>query len=857
MRKPLALALATALAAVATALAPAPAAAGPEDDLRDGDRLFEAGEWARAATAFDRAIAKAPGQVSAEAYGKRAAIFIIVKDLRGGLAFVERAKARFPTATEVLEQEALLLWEADRRAEAIAVAERVVAARPHAFTNQKLIGESYASRDPVKTAAAYEAYLQHRPRELESSDAVPRLRLGFAYLANARTAIASGDDRAAQGLFGRAAEQFGIVQRKHRRQPNAELNADNGLCAAYTGQGRFDEAVAVCERVTTASSGSAADPTGAAWFNLGTAYLARKQAKKARAAAVEFIKVRRTEPRGFMLAGDTYFAERDWSAALEQYLRAEKLGKARPYEQVQLSIRLGKTYRRLPASAPGAAASLDLAIDKLASALVASPTSAELAAELGGAYLEARQDAKAAAVTERVLRSDPQPPPEQRASLLVVAGKAQFNQRKLREARQRFEAAQVLRPADVTIRRALVLVINEQAFDAGKDLRAAQLLLEQARTVDPESPVTITNLAVLALERGDCEGARKELAQLAETRGHDAVTRSRLLGRSYLCGARPDPRRAAVELASAEREAKKANATLALAEIYTEWAPLTWDADPAGAVEKLELAVQASAQDADLGEPARRNLALALFRRGWKQLRDNRPAEAAADFERALRDPSVLRGTEPLAFELSSALALLDSGRPSDAARLLRALAAKGNQAAYLKAPFAKIGGAFFAAYGAYRAGPAAARQQAVLDFARLQGEATGAFADRLRELIASAWELIAYDQGRAGQTAAAARSLANAERGATAEARRRIALNRAVLTLGRGGLAASIAALEAMGGAPPEALVSLGILYEQAGRPRDAYDAWVRARARGVVSRDLSKWIDAKKRNYGFGGAP
>ena len=47
------------------------ALAAVEDDLRDGDKYFEEGEWKRAATAYDRAIGKAPGQVSAEAYGKR------------------------------------------------------------------------------------------------------------------------------------------------------------------------------------------------------------------------------------------------------------------------------------------------------------------------------------------------------------------------------------------------------------------------------------------------------------------------------------------------------------------------------------------------------------------------------------------------------------------------------------------------------------------------------------------------------------------------------------------------------------------------------------------------------------------
>ena len=262
--------LVLAVAAAATlghaAWQPQRAAAAVEDDLRDGDKFFEDGDWRRAATAYDRAIAKAPGEVSAEAYGKRAAIFIILKDYKGGLDFIDRAKARYPNAPEVLEQEALILWEIDRKEEAIKVAETVVAARPQAFTNQKLIGEYYASRDPVKTVAAYEHYLTNRPADLEAGDVLPRVRLGFAYLATARLAIADGDDARAEQRFSKAADQFELVQRKFGKKPNAQVNADNGLCAAYYGLGRYDQAVTVCERII--QNPKRIDAQGSVWYNL-------------------------------------------------------------------------------------------------------------------------------------------------------------------------------------------------------------------------------------------------------------------------------------------------------------------------------------------------------------------------------------------------------------------------------------------------------------------------------------------------------------------------------------------------------------------------------------------------------------
>ncbi|MBA3817290.1 MAG: hypothetical protein H0X17_00220 [Deltaproteobacteria bacterium] len=321
--------------------------------------------------------------------------------------------------------------------------------------------------------------------------------------------------------------------------------------------------------------------------------------------------------------------------------------------------------------------------------------------------------------------------------------------------------------------------------------------------------------------------------------------RTRLLARSYLCS-KVDAKRAAEAFAVAEREARKANATLALAEIYTEWAPLTWDVDLAGAVEKLEIAVQTSGQDLAVGGPAKRNLALALFRRGWKLLRDGKPVEASSDFERAARDPAVLKGTEALALEFSTALAQLEAGRTVEASRLFKTLGAKGNQGSYLKAPYGKIGSPFFAAYASYRNGTLAARQQAAAELSRL--ESVG--GDKVRELLAGIWESIAVDQWRAGQRGAAAKSLQLAETYATSvDARRRLSLDRAALSLGK----ADIATLESMAGTPPEALVNLGIIYDQLGRSKDAFDHWQRARSRGVQSRELQKWIEAKKRIYGW----
>lgn len=823
-----------------------------EDDLREGDKYFEEGDFKRAANAYDNAIRKYPAQVAAEAYGKRAAIYIILKDFDGGLAFIRKvAKAQHPEAPEILEQEALILWQLGQKPDAVAIAEKVVARKPKSFLNQNLIGEFYSNRDPVRTITAYEAYLASRPSELEGNDALPRIRLGFAYLGRARAALRDGKSKDAAGDYDKAVSQLETVQRKFGKRANAVVNADNGLCAGYTGQGQFDRAIAVCERVV--ADPRKVDANGSVWFNLGVAYLAKKQPVRARSAATEFLRLKKNEARGFILTGDAYFQEKDWASALDNYLKAEKLLRAgQQREQVNLSIQLGKTYRRLPFSGTGANPNLTLAIEKLEAGIAASPGSYELSAELGGAYLAARQDAKALATADRLIsgKEFATASTEDKVGVVLVSAKAQYNLGKLAIARQRFEAAAQLQPKDAQIQRALVETINAQAWGAlAKDDKVAQNFLDEAAAVDPRSPMTSLNMAVLAIDRGDCDGAQRHLAKLEGNRRGYAMGYERLLARSLLCSKKPDKAKAAEHYASAEAEAKKNQANLVVAEIYTEWAPLLFETDLDDAVEKLNVAVQFSAQVPEVATAAKRNLAIGLFKRGWRSIKAGKAAEAVSDFERATREPALLKGTEPAAFQFSYALALLEKGDNGAAANIFKDLAVKGNQGAYLRPPYNKVGSQFFGAYANYRSNSPQARQKAADEFTALQGGASGAFASKVRSLIASSWEYVAYDSWKSGKSGQADKALQSAAKFADDDIRRRVTMNRAVLSLGKD----QVRTLEDLNGTPPEALVNLGILYEQMGRPKDAYEAWTKAKARGVNAKDLQKWIDNKKRFYGF----
>lgn len=824
------------------------ASADVTDDLRDGDRYFEEKEWKKAAAAYDAAIRSSPGQVAPEAYSNRARIYIILKDYKGGLQFVRKvAKAAHPDAPEVLELEALLLWATDDRTAAIAVAEKAVAKKPSLFSNQQIIGEFYAGKDTAKTIAAYEAYLASRPSELENKDVLPRLYLGNAYLDRGRTSLRVGKSDAALADYARATKEYETVARKHAKERFAQPNADIGLCAAYVGQSKFDQAIAVCERLH--ANPKHIDNKGSVHYNLGAAYLAKKLPQRARSAANDYLKVRKNEPRGHILIGDAYFQEKEWAQALSAYLQAEKL--MRGGGDADLSIKLGKTYRRMPATG-GGTSNLTNAIEKLEAGAKAQPASMELGIELGGAYLAARRDKDALTTADALIgrKEFATAPPEVASDLYLVSGKAQYNQGKLVVARQRFEAAVALRPKDVQVRRGLVETINAQAYAAfqAKDNKAAAAFLAEAGRVDERSPMTSLNLGVLALDRGDCDAALNHLERLSGQRGYTMVY-ERLAGRAQLCARKPNKAKAAEHFARADEEAGKNQANLMKAEIYTEWAPLLLDTKLDEAVEKLDIAVRFAAQTPEVATAAKRNLAVALFRRGWRNIKAGKDTDAVNDLERATREPALLKGTEPAAFEFSYALALLEKGDNNEAGKIFKSLAAKGNQGAYLKAPYNTVGSQFFAAYTDYRTNAAASRQKAATDFTKISGGASGAFATKLRDLIASSWEYVAYDHWRNGRTGPASKALENAEKYANDDIKRRIQNNRAALDLDKG----KLGVLDGLRGSPPEALVNLGIVYEQSGRPKDAYEAWRQAASKGVQAKDLQKWIDAKKRIYGY----
>lgn len=824
-----------ALAIAACLVAVAGDARAQKQELDEGDRAFDRGQLARAARAYDRAIRESPGQVPAEAYGKRAAIFILQRKLAEGLRFVDQIAApRHPNAPAVLEQRALILWALGRRVEAIAVAEKVARLRPETFTAQQLIGRYYSQSRPERAVAALRAYFAHRPRDLASEDALPRLRLGFAQLA-------VGDPAA-------ATRQFELVLARFRDDRIARVNATNGLCAARAAAGRYDAAIAICSRITARPADI--DARGSVWYNLARAYLGKRRYRDARRAARRYVKARPKQGKGYVLVGDAFFGERKLSEALRQYLAAEKRALAAA-ERAKLGIRLGKTYRRL--------GQMTRAIAKLDQALARDPRSAELRLELGGALLAAAArersankrttfDRRAAQVAILGLREASR---AQRIELRLIAGRAEYNLGRLDRAEAHLRAARELAPKSAKVRVALTRAINRQAavaFAAG-DRAAAAKRSRAALEITPRSPAAHRNLAVLAIAAGDCGAARPHVDALAKIRS-EALAYHRLGGRLALCAG--DRAAALDHLRAAEAIAARPGArdNRALAAIYTEWAPLS--ADESDAVDKLEQAVQFAGRDARLERAAARNLAVALYRRGWRRLGSRDASGAGADFERALADASALRGAEPLALELSLGIARLSTD-PKAAAELFRGLQKKGKASSYLTARYAALGPALLAAYASYRAGTRAELDRAAAAIRKLAPRARGDLARLLRDLSSAVAIASAAEHWRRGKTGPARRGLLEARgKRPGAAVGRVIAHNLAVLDMDRKPAAAR-SALDKLGGRPVEALINLGILAERRGEPRKAFDLWTRALKATPRARNLSRWIATKKRMFGF----
>ena len=803
-----------------------------EDEIADADRHFEQGDYDKAAAIYGRVIEEHGSAAGCGVYGKRVAVHSLKKQYGDGLAFARKAPERCRRSLEVREQEALLLWALGRRDEAAKVAEQVVQQQPTTFSNQKLLGEYLSERQPDRALLAYRAYLRHRPAELAKSDATPRIMLAFAGLS-----VAAREPDRRDPLLREARKQLELVEQRFAASQEAHLNAQAGLCAVYTAQSQWGPAVTMCERVRKTGRGRAPISN---LYNLSLAHLNSRRPEQARSSALEYVAKGGDQIQGFELIGDSYYAQQRWGDALRYYDMAEtKLGAN--HVEASLAAKVGRTYRRLGRN--------DRAAERLQAAWAVKAGDRAIAVELCEAQNALGKHEQALAIARPLLAREKA---AQDPALFLVAADAELGLAKIQEARAMYLDVLSARGDDARARQGVTDTYNREAaamLAAGKS-GEAYTTLRRALKHDPKSIRLQRNLAVLAIEAGECPAALEHLEPLRDARSQQ-VSYHRLGARASLCAGKADA--AARLYDKAATLARAARNNLALAEIYVESAPLSFTSDLDGAIERLGEAVQFSFGVPDVAAAAKRNRAQAYYLRGVRRLAEGDAGLARDDLEQATADPKALGGDhlEPARFAL--AMALIESGNARAAADLLGTL---GGRAVGLKGPYASLGAPFFVAYARSRGDSADDVERAAKVLVAQSRSGPAAVRALAGELAGRAYLHLASLRYRARSTGAANAALDKATRYIKDDrAARVLRHNRIVISSQRSGEARARAALAALKEPPAEAFVNLGVAYDAAGDGQRAYDAWRQARARGYRSRLLDAWIEAKQRVFGYRG--
>lgn len=797
--------------------------------LQDADNAYEREDYRKAVANYERAILAEPKGVQPGVYAKRASIFLFEKKYQEGLNWISSvAEQVYPDDPLILEQKAVIMSKLPgRKKDAVDLAEKVVGHRPSSFALQVMVGDFYYNAGAGaadKTVAAYEAYLKHRPDGLARADKLIRVKLGLMYLHKA-------DYKNAETQFDASLRIAG--------DPQLDPNAYKGLCAAYAGQENWDKALTMCERVIKAREAIKNDPS--IYYNVGRAYLRRKRYDDAVNAANSYIGARAREPKGYLLRGQVYFEQGKWNQAEMEFNRADQLAPRNP----EVARWLGRTYLSQKPPQPRKA------VERLTAALSASPDDVETIGNLSMAYLADGKPQNAIHAIEKGLAL---PGQDKNAWLLVTAGDAYYEGGDFSSSFRSYARALSLVKTDSAARIGAVNALNRKAGEAFKkgDYAAAQKDLLEALTLDEQSISTNFNLGLLYVVKANHKEAIERLAVRLKRTPNDLLT-NRLIAKAYLGVG--NKQKASEHYEKASEEAQRLRNMPLVGEVYTEWAPLLLDAGKLDdAVDKLEQAAQYGVNQPFV-QAARRNLQVAYFHRGYSRLKTRQAAGAVADLEGATREPALLKGSEEDVFTFALGLAYLANNQEARAAQVLASFAQKikGDGVNWLKPPYDKVGIELFGAYAQYREGTLAARMKAAPVFEKLTQKTTGKLNAKLKDLLRSSLEFMAYDQFLKGSSREADALLKKAE-GQVQGDRRVIDHNLAVLGMDRGGKGDALRSIfERLGDRVPEALVNLGILFDREGEAKKAYELWSAARARGARAAKLDEWIEAKKRIFNF----
>ncbi len=229
--------------------APPPAQAPRPDDLQVADRAFDAGQWDRAAAAYDAALRG--GATALRVYVRRAELYRRAGDVGAGLLFLSDAiDQRGWRAPELFDQRVALLAAAGRDSDAWNLARRVIAMGGRTYESAYLL--CHQTRPAIESCRDF---LARRPPRFADRDAMPLAAVALDLLAHGKAA--------------RALDRFEDLERRFADDDVAERNAVNGLCAAHAALRQLDDAIAACTRAADET-----DDNASAYYNLAVTYLA-------------------------------------------------------------------------------------------------------------------------------------------------------------------------------------------------------------------------------------------------------------------------------------------------------------------------------------------------------------------------------------------------------------------------------------------------------------------------------------------------------------------------------------------------------------------------------------------------------
>jgi tetratricopeptide (TPR) repeat protein len=791
--------------AIATLVVAAPVLAQRPDQGEDesaalvaeGRAALRRGALSEAATALDQAIALNPRRV--EAYVLRSAVYAAKKEYKLGIELMRRAQKLSRNDEEVLTALGSQLVLSGDTAEGVPILEAVTQKNAKRYDAQLLLGHYFHSTGKWPDAiAAFEAYFQSRPRELEREDARHEVDLADSYLRYRQP------DKALV-IFRAAAEE-----RKDDLRARIGVAWATAAIDCKKARGLLKELEPVAGRYPEV------------WLVDGQCALALGDTNGALALGRRYLdKAPQGTAAGHALVGEAQATRGNLAEARKEFEKARALEPGRR----RWTVRFAHVLRR--ANEPKAALA---ALEQLG-APAAPGIDPDWWTELGESLL-AGNDAKSAA--ERLVPVLPEIPND--ARVRTVAGAAQLASGQADSAIKTLSDAEAIATSPRS-RKLLVdaLTVVAVAKLQSNDAAGAEQMLARADSIEG-TPLVWRNLGVARLAIGKPAEAMTVLdkAVKAEPSAITVLLAARAhAGANDLAGARSLYERAA----GIERDG------VISVEIALDWtATELAGGDPNIAVAALEK-VSAAASKGPLAARYKAALATARHAAGLVALRGGNGARAI----------ELLKASASASPQLSTkcdlALAAVVVG---DATAALSALKAVSGQSCPFPPPAdtqaAPILIAFTEGRNPKRAGRALDKLTA------LAGKSSGPAAVLLNTAIRVVALEAAQDAYRGGSSTKARKYLSSARTVNSRVGTDELAHNLAVLDIADGNYDAAIAQLERLAAKVPEALVNIGIAYERKGDPVKALDAWRRAKRANVRYAPLADWIESKERIYGGG---